>query len=653
VTLFFYYGTGDLGNTAVRLGSGFTFTEAADSGTYAMSRVRVDDVAGALNIVGHHDFRVAETACTSWPTLFKGYFADRNVARADSLILGAERIWDGTVYDLNAALQFEIFRGSSSNRPAETDTARLAWALGSGFTGPISTNGDAVFGAGVNLDKQDYRGMTLADVLSDCAQVSGNNYFVAWDQTIFAPRLHYYDPSRAYNDCSLKISNVASDVDGSTVYAPSRDTKLNRDPSRVYSGVYYRYGDGSQSVYRTDAGVEAAIGHKRETSWTDVTLSSSAKADGKADKWLAEAALELDKITTSLFKVPRALVNLFRAGQRIQVKFTHLPGYSSYTYVRITRRTVQQDGATQDFYRLDLELTNYPKQGGSKVRHPAPNGDNPNVPSAPILNAPASTSVQSTSATTPWVELSPLGASLVFANGAGWGAENVAWPFTPCGVGAGAWRNPFPAGGYYAFTAPANVGQVGAKLPAFGPNATHGNAVGWNAYVFVGTTVPYSEDPAFYGTPVTDLLQGDQDVLIPGGLIPWGADFCIVVFPAWAVDTGGYVCAIAGGQRPEQTAQLGCGEFSGFPASLSIEYIGIDSGTAGWIDAGPFESPDGTLQTFTLVGWDGTDLPVIHRNGVKVDLASTDPTAGTVTLTETPQSGDNMTARYHVGDVPV
>jgi hypothetical protein len=637
--LFFYYGASDLGNQAVRLGTGFSFMEAADGGVFSMSRVRIDDPTAALTIVGHHEFRVIETAC-AWQTLFKGYFADRNVARADSLRLGVARIWDSTVYDLNAALQFEVFQGTSANRPAETDTVRLAWALTSGYTGPLSTDGSAVFGAGVSLDKQDYRGMTLADLMSDCAQASGNNYWVAYDETINLPRLHYYDPTRAYNTSAMAISNVLADVDESTIFAPSEDWKLGRDPSRVYSGVYYRYGDGTQAVYRHDDAVKTAIGHKRDTTWTDTTLDSLAAAEAKADKWLAEAATELDVITLTLPNVPPAKVNLMRAGQRIQVKGTHLPGYSNYVYGRITHRTVAQSGTTASYYSVDLEITFYSKQAGSRARHRPANQRQQF--DKPLDLTQISVDVAN------WTTLEPLGLGLVFGTGAGWGAENVPWPFTACGVGPGAWQYPYAAGGYYHFTAPAFASQLVAHMPSFGPGATHGNAVAWSVYIFEGTT-PTIDD---LGTPVVAGMVGTQDIVIPTGLIPWGSDFCLVIWPDWNVFLGGYACAQVGGTRPEETGQLGCGEFSGFPATLSLQYIGQTTGAAGHVLAAPQESPNGTRTTFTLTGWDGSGLPEIHRNGVLLEIASMDATAGTVTLNGAPQSGDSIEARYHIGDSP-
>lgn len=93
-------------------------------------------------------------------------------------------------------------------------------------------------------------------------------------------------------------------------------------------------------------------------------------------------------------------------------------------------------------------------------------------------------------------------------------------------------------------------------------------------------------------------------------------------------------------------------EFSGFPATLTIDYIGIDDGTGGWLETGPMEQPDGTTTMFTLIGWDGTDLPSVHRNGVLTDIAEVDADAGTITLNEAPQPNDELAIRYHVGDSP-
>lgn len=656
MTLFFYGSTGDLNTDRIRLGSGFSLTDAAESGVLAMSRVRVDDPSGNLNIVGHHAFRAIETAC-SWQNLFRGYFADRIVKRADSMLTGAARLWDCTVYDLNAALQFEVIRGSAAQRPAETDTARLAWLLGSGFTGPISSDDSAVFGADEDLDKQDYRGMTMADVLSDCAQATGANYFVAWDDALGSPVLHYYDPARAFNSSSLSISNVLSDVDGTTVFAPDRDAELTRDPSLVYSGVLYRYGDrDSAFVYETNGTVLAAIGHKRETAQEDPSLSSAAKATRKADKWLTESETELDTISVTLHKVPPAQVNLIRAGQRIQVRFTHLPGYESFTWVRIQRRTVAQDGETQEYYALTLQLSN-PKQGGSRVRHKP--GRHPDA--GPLVTGSSVSLTQRECRNLfDGFKLDPVATidyhnpvtksigSLIY--------DNIAYTTCGCPLGAGGWSGRATYEAWYEYTTGAladNVVGVRFVVPASNPSFNFG------AY----------QQPYLYGwldTQPTDVGQS-----IPLGYVDWIANGAVVDVPRSAINEGGtsYFCISPGWTSADAfycaqdlvdgthgpagaTTSGGEGDSGKVRApTVTAAYLVLDgtSGLAMWVPGDG--AIDGSNALFTLTGWDGTGIPLVKVNGLLLDGTDydVDDVATTVTLRVAPQEGDNVTFRYQLG----
>jgi hypothetical protein len=64
---------------------------------------------------------------------------------------------------------------------------------------------------------------------------------------------------------------------------------------------------------------------------------------------------ERDMIACTI-KVPRASAGLVVAGQRIEVKFSHLPGLSSFTWVRVrfARPTPVDDAAK--YYAIELEL---------------------------------------------------------------------------------------------------------------------------------------------------------------------------------------------------------------------------------------------------------------------------------------------------------
>jgi len=655
VTLFYYIGTSsDLGDQAVRLGSGFAFTEAAESGELAMSQIRIDDPSGSLNIPGHYPFRAIETGC-SFDSLFRGYFADRTIKRADSYRTGAARVWDSTVYDLNAALQFEVIRGNDAKRPAETDTERLAWLLGSGYTGPISSDDSAVFGADVDLDKQDYRGLTMADVLSDCAQVSGCNYFVAWDETLGAV-LHYYLPTRAFNSSTIKISNVLSDVDGTTILAPSFDSELALDPSRVFSGVYFNYGDRmSAASYRTNATVLAAIGHKRETQVLDSSVNSAAKASAKADKYLNEAETELGTISCTLYKVPVSVVNLIRAGQRIQVRFSHMPGYTGFTWVRITRRTVKQDGEDQLHYALTLTLV-HPKQGGSKVRHRP--GRHPDAAvttgSSVSLTQRECRNLFDGFAADPVATIAydnpvtkSIG-SLIF--------HNLPYTTTGCPLGPGGWSGRATYEAWYEYTTGAladNVVGVRFTVPAANPS-----------FMFGLVDQPYSF--GWLDSQPTDVGQS-----IPLGYISWVGGGAVVDVPRSAINEGGtsyfciapgWICADAfycaqdladGTHGPAgATSSGGEGDSGKVRAPTVTAKLLILDGTSG---LAPWTAGDGAIDgsnaTFSLTAWDGTGTPQVKVNGLLLDGGDYDADSDTLTVTlrVAPQEGDNVTFRYQMG----
>lgn len=660
MTLFYYGSSGDLNTNRIRLGDGFSLTEAAESGTYAMSRVRVDDPAGNINIVGHHAFRAIETAC-SWPSLFRGYFADRTIKRADSMRTGAARIWDATVYDLNAALQFEVIRGAGAKRPEETDTERLAWLLGSGFLGPIDSDDSAVFGEGVTLDKQDYRGMTAGDVLSDCAQVSGCNYFVAYDETVGGPVIHYYQPTRAFNSSSIRVSNVLSDIDGSTVFAPDMAAELNRDPSLVYSGVYYQYGeDATAAAYETNATVLAAIGHKRETSEIDPSVNTAARASAKADKWLEEAEDEEDTIALTLHRVPPSVVNLIRAGQRIEVKFTHLPGFESFTWMRIVRRTVQQDGDTQEFYALTLAL-NTPKQGGSKVRHPPRpiDGDDaePSTDSSVALgiyNVVDRRSCHNSLVGDDWYPLFTAGSPFVGS----WVDENTPYTTAGCPLGGGLWG---PGGvtweAWYDVDVSDAAGDAGVYIEV-GTLAPF-DGVGSSKYYQVGWAYAEPTDLRQYVVVGRIAATGGR-VYVPGALVVDDTLQYVVLAPDWNATEdwsicGNYITSSFGGPLVGGEANSGRG-VAPIIGEVTLVPIGLaGTGKAPWVAPVGAGEADGTNTVWTLTGWDGTGVPEA-RWGAVILSAATDYTydqdALTVTFHEAPPEGTVVAFRYRVGSLP-
>lgn len=643
MTLLFYPDAGDWVDR-IRLGDGFSLTEAAESGVFAMSRVTVDDPDADITIVGHHAFRALETAC-SWQTLFRGYFADRTIKRGDSLRTGAARVWDCSVADANATLYFEVIRGNEAKRPAETDTERLAWLLGSNFKGPISSDDTDVLGYDVDLDKADYRGQTMADVLSDCATASKANYWAQWDDPSGEYRLHYYRPTRAYNSSTLRISNVLSDVDQLTTYAPSSDAQMQRDPSRIFSGVYYGYGEKDSYVFEESASVLAAIGHRRETAESDQAVRTATKATAKAERYLEEADTDLDTVTVTLRNVPPSRVNLIRAGQRIQIRMTHLPGLSSFAWMRITRRTVEQDGENQLGYRLTLELAD-PKQLGKK-RGKAVEVEPENVLGPPV----AFTRHAAESA----VERDDTQGGLPDSFGFGVSPPADTRVASYCGlftpyifVGC-----PFGQPGY------SGVDTVEQWLEVTGtPSA---DAVYLRVTYTIGT---------IQGVAATGTLQYGIAHAVPTGPFQYdvlgtcpvadghfdipvsqltGTDY-LVLGPVWGAGSLENQCdGTWGGGAPVDVGVGNSGAVAISTFALNEVQFSGETGTTPWL---PMTGAINDLnRTFALTNWNGKGVPSVRIGAVPLAYGpdySIDPDTGEIDLTSAPWEGADLLARWRV-----
>lgn len=649
MTLFFYSGAGDFGNTAVRLGTGFSLTQCAEVGVVGSSRVGVDDPSGALDIVGLKTFRVVETACVSWPRMFTGYMADRSLARADSLLTGAARRWDATVLDLNAALNFEVIRGSSADRPEETDIARLTWWLASGFAGPVRDAGFIDSAGPVTMEATDYRGRFGADLMNDLSGMSGKNHFVAWDDTTQQAAIHYYAAASTLNTCALRLSNVLADVDGSTVFAPSKDAQLFRDPSRVYSGVYMQFGTGEASVYVSNSGTASAFA-PRDTAISDPTVTSTAKATVKANQFLNDAASEFDKITCSLHKLPAASANLIRAGQRVQVKFSHLPGYTSYVYIRISRTTVTQDGETPDLYRVDLELSNTktaPGSGGGPGRPPTPDPDGETglVASGSTLTLTRKEASRSTYRGGPafayGVVASPRTQSTI--------SPNTPYTTAGCPIGAGGWGpGTSDSAIFWEFTPTLTATHVGALVTVEVPSELLGVAATGYAYAVVAYAAPTR-----WGTwaPVAYFqLSVGATLYLPRGLLRTGVVNYFGVAPGWQANRAQFFCAqdlVDGAGGPVVGGEGNSGRTNAYQVTITLATLaGVGLGV--WV-AG-IGLVDGSNRSFSLLGWTGEGAVQLMINGVRQpdDAYVLSSSALTATMEAPPLEGDVVLWRYRV-----
>lgn len=332
----------------------FETTMQAEEGSVGTSEVPVDDPSSELTIGGHRLFYSLEDAATGSNTVtYVGYTADRNVTRGPyKTDVGRE--WRVNLVDVNSVLSRRILTGSTANRPAETDVARIQWLAGTEEADIIDDFSMVDTTGAVMMDAVDYRGQRPDDVLNDCSQQSGKNYFLTNVGT-FAGNfwLFYRQASDETYSSPLRLSNSLADVDDTWTFAISEDTKLRRDPSRVYSGIHLPYDGGT--VYVTSAATANTFALKgRDASMPAENVKSLARATARANRYLADLDTEEDRITTS-FRVPAAKVNFLREGMRVQFRAVHLPGYDSFTWLRCLTRTVKQD--SEESYWVTVELS--------------------------------------------------------------------------------------------------------------------------------------------------------------------------------------------------------------------------------------------------------------------------------------------------------
>lgn len=326
-------------------------TEAEEGGV-AQSTVYADDPTGALDIGGHRIFTVQEDTATGSNThIYVGYTAGRRISRGDYRTTTG-RVWDIDLVDLNSVLPRRIFDGTRANRPAEKDVARIQWLLtteeASNYVDDdlyVSTTGP------VDMDAVDYRGQTVANVIDDCAQASGKNWFVWYREETGEFSLWYdFATSTSYSS-PIRLTNVLSEVDEVWTFPISQDTSLSRSPDRVNSGAYLPFDGGT--VYTQSLTTAAAFAY-RDAVMPAENVKTQAKAQARASRYLGEMDSEENVITTTVI-LPKGKVNFLMQGMRVQFKASHLPGYEDYVWGRLLNRSVSQ--VSEQYYEVKLELS--------------------------------------------------------------------------------------------------------------------------------------------------------------------------------------------------------------------------------------------------------------------------------------------------------
>lgn len=345
-----------LGGTEQQGTDGFVMN--AEEGSVGTSHVVIDDPTGDFDINGLRLFYVTETECAGdayGGIVYDGYTWTREYSREREFV-GAARTIDSQLSDINSILERRILVGSDCDRPAETDVERITWLLSTSEAELIEDDTYFSTDGPVAMDACDYRGQSFRNVFDDCSQQSGKNWFL-WRAT--AGRSIWYMPRGTTDFASdIKISNDPDEIDvdetgAGTVFPPAATTRLTRDPSRVYSGVWMNYAKGHVYVQKNDTAEAFA---RRDVVSQVPNVKTKAKAKYRANRYLADISTEEDVITTAIV-VLRAQANDIVEGQRVQVKFTHLApeGYGDWVWMRVLNRTVREQNPA--FVELALELS--------------------------------------------------------------------------------------------------------------------------------------------------------------------------------------------------------------------------------------------------------------------------------------------------------
>jgi hypothetical protein len=333
----------------------------AEEGTVGRMTLRVDDPTGTFDVAGHRIVWAQETEAAAddyGGVVGVWYTSVRDVEEGHPWD-GVGRVWTLELDDLNTVLDRRIMLGADCNRPAETDVARMQWLLATSELNIIDDITTYVSTANpVQMPANDYRKAKGRDVIDDCAQQSGKNWYVL--NLAFAGNfVAWYGASSLETYASTAvISNVGEDLDEGA-YAPAVGSKLRLDPSRVFDTVVVDYKHGYVVVKRPQTAVDFAIGG-RDTTMAAPHVTTAAAATARGNRYVNSLATEEFTITTAIV-VDAQDVNIAYWGQRIRCRYSWMPrGFDELTWMRIVNRTVRPlaptVGEIQGKYEIAMEL---------------------------------------------------------------------------------------------------------------------------------------------------------------------------------------------------------------------------------------------------------------------------------------------------------
>lgn len=339
--------------------------ENAEEGSPRQIDVIVDDPDLELDFLGHRAYRMRELSSEADDDIiFSGFLNMQEISRGTGDHYHPfARTWKLSITDRNAQWIKRVVEPSDdSDRPAETDVERVAWALGTNDAGifdDVTTYVDST--NGVDMDALDYDGQTLSSILDDCAQQSGRNWYCWYrrngDGELEMVVWYGFTDTAAYTSL-LSLTNdpadvVEADIDDGTsfVWITGDGATLTRDPSRIYSKVRVPYDGGHRTMSR-DATREQF--GRRETVMPAINVKSAAKAEARGREYLRRCRNQEERWKGSVV-LPAAKATMIRAGMLLPLKQVHLPGYEDFVDCRVVMCAPQPINQGTE-YLVNLEL---------------------------------------------------------------------------------------------------------------------------------------------------------------------------------------------------------------------------------------------------------------------------------------------------------
>lgn len=336
--------------------------ERAEEGQPGSTTITIVDTSMALDIDGHRNAWVLEDESEATDDeLWGGVLHGQEIGRAfDDEMQPVGRVWSIEFYDKNAVWNRRVMTGADCKRPDETDVERMQWLLSTGEAGLFDDVTTYVSTANpVNMDDDDYRRRYRDQVVDDCAQDSGKNWWCKEHETGSGREIFVWygrDGVEEY-DSPLWLSNDPADwADGALAAGTSlvwpiadADTKLKRDPSRQYSGVLLEWRKGW--VYRKNP----AMTFRRDFVHSARNIKRKTRAIARAERLLAKLDTQ-DRVVVTVVELPKGKATMLRAGMRVPFKATHMPALSSQFYWLRVLSCMIEPAANGERYRLSLEL---------------------------------------------------------------------------------------------------------------------------------------------------------------------------------------------------------------------------------------------------------------------------------------------------------